>query len=278
MKKEPPKGLTFTPSNHRYRLDGLPVRGVTGLISAGMPKDQLIPWAASIAAEYALDHLDSLGTMDRAEAIKLMKWEHRNVRDAAGITGTAVHKMAEQLVNTGECEVDDDLAGYVEGFAAFLDEWQIKPIVTERPVANRKDWYAGTFDLICTSPFLQDGKPVMIDLKTSKGIYGETALQCAAYSKAEFYMDHDGAEQPMIDLAATYVAHVTPMDRDGQNTRYEGKPLGTTLYQLAESPEQITEHYGMFLAAAYTAKTAKVRDGLAKEALTPTPIETKEVA
>lgn len=272
--KPPAKGLSFTPSGHRYRLDGKPVRGVTGLIGGGTPKDALIPWAAEIAAVYALDHIEQIKNLDRDEAVRLMKWEHRNVRDSAGITGTAVHRLADQLATTGEVDVEPEFASYVEGFAAFLDDWQITAVLTERPCANRKDWWAGTFDLLATSPLLMSaeeitaGHVVQIDLKTSKGVYGETAMQTAAYSKAEFYMDSDGNEQPMPTVLRTYVAHVTPMDRDGEHARYEGRPLGTSLYPLAASPEDIETHYAMFLASAYTAKTAKIRDGYGRTPLT----------
>ena len=38
----------------------------------------------------------------------------------------------------------------------------------------------------------------LLDIKTTRsGIYGETALQIAAYRNAEFYLDADGEEQPM---------------------------------------------------------------------------------
>lgn len=271
--------LTFTASNHRYRLDNKPVRGVTGLIGGGTPKDALIPWAAAVAAEYALDHIEEIKNLDRDEAVRVMKWAHRDVRDSAGITGTAVHKLAEQLATTGEVDVVDDYAGYVEGFAAFLDYWQINAVLTERPCANRKDWWAGTFDLLATSPLLLTpdeiaaGWVVQIDLKTSKGVYGETGMQTAAYSRAEFYLDGDGVEQSMPKIKATYVAHVTPMDRDAEHARYEGRPLGTSLYLLAGSPEEIDQQYQWFLASAYTAKTAKLRDALGKTPITPTVLK-----
>ncbi|MDJ0319784.1 hypothetical protein [Pseudarthrobacter sp. PS3-L1] len=261
-------GLSFSPAGHRYKLDGLPVTGVTTLIGEGVPKGALIPWAAEMAALWAMDHLEQLPVMPADEAVREMKWAWRKHRDDAGATGTAVHKMAEQLSRTGEVDADADLLGYVEGFAAFLDEWQITPVLLERPCGNRTHHYAGTFDMYATSPLLAGGKLVQIDLKTSKGVYGETALQLAAYARAEFYIDEDGNEQPMPEVFATYVAHVTPMDREGAHARYGDRPLGTSLYPMADSPEQINEHMGWFLAAAYTAKAKKARELLAREPLT----------
>ena len=264
----PATGLTFSPAGHRYKLDGLPVTGVTTLIGEGVPKGALIPWAAEMAGQWALDHLAQLPAMPADEVLREMKWAWRKHRDDAGATGTAVHHLAEQLSRTGEVDADADLISYVEGFAQFLDEWHITPVLLERPCGNRTHHYAGTFDMYATSPLLAGGKLVQIDLKTSKGVYGETALQLAAYSRAEFYLDELGVEQPMPEVHATFVAHVTPMDRAGAHERYGDRPLGTSLYAMAESPEQIDEHFGWFLAAAYTAKAKKARELLAREPLT----------
>lgn len=266
-----PSGLVFNAASHRYKLDGKSIRGVTGLMSAGLPKDALIGWAAEQAAIAYLGsraEFSVLAEADPDEFTKRLKWAHREVRDAAAVTGTRVHHLAEELARTGEVAADDDVAGYIDGYADFLDLWQITPVLMERPVANRKDWWAGTFDLLATSPFLAGGKIVQIDLKTSKGVYGETALQTAAYSRAEFYVTDDGHEVPMPKVHATYVAHVTPLDREGINVRYAGRPNGTTLYPMAETPEEIDHHYDLFKAAAYTAKTAKERDQLGRTPLT----------
>lgn len=264
------KGLTFTHNGHRYRLDGLPVTGVTTILNGGVPKPALVRWAPRVVAEWVTDpenrqHLDELLMGDPEAAIRELKELPTKVRDEAGVRGTAVHDHAEVLHNTGEAvDVPEELVPYVEGYVEFLDKWQIHTLLTERPVANRKDWYAGKFDLFCTSPFLAGGKPVQIDLKTSNGVYGETALQTAAYAKAEFYIDEDGNEHPLPEIAATYVAHVTK--------------TGTQLYQLAADREQIEEHYRMFLAAAYTHKTTKLRESIITEPLDTPTIEMSAVA
>lgn len=272
--KPPAKGLSFTHNGHRYKLDGKPVTGVTTLIGGGVPKPALIAWAPRIVAEWVTDpdhrqDLEILLASNRDHAIRELKSIPTKERDAAGERGTEVHHYAEAVATTGEVDVPEELAGYIEGYVRFLEDFQITVMHTEMSVGNRTHWYAGTLDMICTSPFLARGKPVMIDLKTSKYVYGETALQNAAYSRAEFH-GLDGDEHPLPEVHASYVAHVTPMDREGLNARYGDKPLGTSLYQLANSPEQIDEQFGMFLAAAYIAKTAKTRDAYITEPI-PTP-------
>jgi hypothetical protein len=260
--------LTFTPSGHRYKLDGKPVTGVTTLINGGVPKPALVYWAAKVVAEYVQENpldVEALRNDSEKDLVRELAKLPNQKRDDAGVRGTAVHALADKLVHGGEVEAPEDIVPYVEGYAAFLDEWQITPVLTERPCANRTNWWAGTFDLFATSPFLADGQVIEIDLKTSNGVYGETGLQTAAYAKAEFYLDADGKEQPLPHVAATYVAHVTP--------------AGTVLYQLAKDRDQIDQQYQMFLAAAYTHKTAKLRDAIITEPLTiPTNTELKASA
>lgn len=277
--KTAPKGLTFTHNGHRYKLDGLPVTGVTTILNGGVPKPALVYWAGKTVAEFVEANpleVESLRTCEGVDFVRELAGVPAKVRDDAGVTGTAVHDFAEALAATGTVEdVPEELAGYVEGYADFLDRFQISPLLMERPCASRKDWYAGKFDMIGTSPLLNDSQPIMIDLKTSKFVYGETGLQTAAYSLAEFYMDEDGNEQPLPEIVATYVAHVTPMDRVGPNARYGEAPLGTTLYPLAKNRDEMKGHYAMFLAAAYTHKTTKLRDSIVGE---PVTTEQKAVA
>lgn len=277
--KTPAKGLTFTHNGHRYKLDGLPVTGVTTILNGGIPKPALVYWAGKTVAEYVEANpaeIESLRNREDVDLVRELAAVPAKVRDDAGVTGTAVHDFAEILAATGTVEdVPDELAGYVEGYADFLDRFQITPLLMERPCASRADWFAGKFDMIATSPLLNDGQPVMIDLKTSKYVYGETGLQCAAYSLAEFFIDVDGNEHPMPEIVATYVAHVTPMDRNGVNERYAAAPLGTTLYPLAKNRDEMKGHYAMFLAAAYTHKTTKLRDAIVGE---PVTTEQKAVA
>lgn len=259
------KGLVFNERAHRYRMDGKHVTGVTTILGGGIPKPALIRWAPRTVAEWVANpenrsELDSLLIGSTADAIKFLAGIPNQMRDDAAERGTEVHDLAEQLNLTGEVNAPDDLLGFITGYLDFMDTWQITPVLAENIAGNREHWYSGKFDLIATSPYLAGGRPVMIDLKTSKGVYWETALQCAAYARAEFYMDADGKETPFPELAATYVAHVTPMDRDGLNARYEGRPLGTSLYQLSGSPAEIDQHFQQFLHAKAVFEDAKARD------------------
>lgn len=187
-----------TKTGHYYKLDGRRVTGVTTLINGGLPKPKLIDWAAREVAEYVADNsddVDDLRARGRDQLVDFLKERHNAARDRAARRGTSIHTLAERLVAGHEVDVPEELVGHVESCARFLDDWRIEPVIVERPVASREWWYSGTPDLIGDLP---DGTRRILDYKSGRsGIWGETALQVAAYARAEFYLDANGDEQPI---------------------------------------------------------------------------------
>ena len=145
-----------------------------------------------------------MGRAPMVEALKNVPWQ---VRDEAAIRGTDVHALAEKLINGEEVQVPDHLVSRVEGLAKLLDEFQIQPLLTEVSVGNRKLWYAGRLDTVSV---INDVNWVL-DFKTSSGVYGETALQTAAYARAEFYVEDDkwDEEKPLPRIERIGVIHIT---------------------------------------------------------------------
>jgi hypothetical protein len=228
--------LKFAEKTHRYWLDGKPVPGVTTLLGKGLPKPALVYWSAKCVAEYAIDNPDgvealrAIGRDAGVAALKQIPWQKR---DEAAVRGTDVHALAEQIIHGNEVEVPEHLLGYVEGYTRWLDQFKAEPIVTEVPVANRAHWWAGKPDAVVRL----GGETWLLDWKTSSGVYGETALQTAAYASAEFYLGPDGPddEQPMPHIDRIGVVHITPD--------------GSSLYDLGD----IAEAYGVFRHVAYVA-------------------------
>lgn len=208
-------GLKFYPRSHRYKLDGQWVPGVTTLIKKGLPSPALIYWAAKTVAEWVADNdaaLEQMRHMGRAPlvaALKEVPWEKR---DQAAVRGTDVHALAEQVVNGDPVDIPEHLIGYVQGYVDWLDKTDLKPHSTERPVGSRMWRYAGTYDLIAELW----GETWLLDVKTASGVYGNNALQLAAYAGAEFYVDADGVERPMPKIDRLGVLHV----QDGETTLY----------------------------------------------------------
>jgi hypothetical protein len=199
---------------HWYKLDGKKVDGVTTLLGDGLPKKALMYWSAKQVAEYVADNSDNvrsyMDTLSREQLVKLLKEVPWEKRDRAAVRGTQVHTLAEKLVHGEEVEVPDELDGYVRSCVDFLNDWQVQPVLVEATVASRRWRYAGTLDLVAD---VADGSRGIFDYKTSEsGIWPETILQQAAYRFAEFYLDGDGAEQPVADLGITaaFGVHIRP--------------------------------------------------------------------
>ncbi|MGE3449003.1 MAG: hypothetical protein AB7H92_15650 [Microbacteriaceae bacterium] len=203
------EGRSFGRATHWYvDANGLKIPGVTSILSDGVPKPALVGWGIRTVAEYAVDHWDEVADLAPSERLKVLKGSPYADRDAAANRGTQVHALAEQLVQGAEVDVPDELAGHVESYVRFLDEWQPEPVLVERTVVNYTVGYAGTLDLVARFP-CWPGETVLADLKTNRsGIYGETGLQLAAYRYAEFFVDDDGTEKPMPAIDRVVVVHV----------------------------------------------------------------------
>jgi hypothetical protein len=205
-------GLKFYPRSHRYKLDGAWVPGVTTILGKGIAKPFLVDWAAREVAKFAAGNLEVLNALEDEDArYDLLKTAHNRHRDRSAVRGTDVHAIAEKLLHGDEVEIPAHLEGYVGGYVRFLDAWRPTPIITERPCASRANWYAGTADAFVTLP---SGERLLMDWKTGKNVYGEVALQLAAYRNAEFYVDENDDEQPVPEVDGLAVVHVTPTGTD----------------------------------------------------------------
>jgi hypothetical protein len=193
-------------SGHSYTIDGSPVPGVTTILKT-LDKPALIDWAARTTAEYALDHWAELGRLAPSKRLDALRGARFAENRRAIATGKRVHTLAEALVAGAEVDVPEELAGYVEAYVRFLDEWQIEPLLTEAVVASRRYRYCGTLDVLARVPALDE--LWLFDVKTGKGVYPETGLQLAAYASAEVYVDADG-EHPMPHVHRLAAVHVRP--------------------------------------------------------------------
>jgi hypothetical protein len=187
-----------TAKGHHYKdAVGARVPGVTTIIGDGIPKPALITWAANATAEYAVDNWDNLSTLAPAQRLKRLQAARYDAKDAAAKRGTEVHKAAEKLLADQEVQVPDDIAGHVEAYARFLDEFKVEPVHVEFSCISYKWGYAGTADLCAWLQLPERGRVLTLDdLKTSRsGIFGETALQLAGYLFADVWVV-DGKEIP----------------------------------------------------------------------------------
>ena len=100
--------------------------------------------------------------------------------------GTKVHAWAEILVrDEGAIPTDlPDDAAIRERVRHYAHWWKAsgwKLRLSEAMVVDPAAGYGGTFDLLA---YDRDGRTVLADIKTGKGIYREAILQLAAYGYA----------------------------------------------------------------------------------------------
>lgn len=200
-----------TPKGHYYTIDGKRAVGVTTALNA-LPKN-LTRWAARTVAEHVADNLPTVTAMfhagGRQPAVDYLTGLPNQIRDEAGERGTAVHEIVFDLARGEAVDVPLDLAPYVRGALAYLDDWQPETVLAETVVASYTHQYCGTLDSIQDVPGL--GR-VLVDWKTSRGLYGNHALQLPAYRYAEVYLDDAGAEHPMVEVEAAFILHIKPDD------------------------------------------------------------------
>ena len=152
-------------------------------------------WAAAETAKYAVTMRNTWIDLDEQAAIDLLKREPLRSLNRAADRGTDVHAIADNYATTGRPPQVLVHTGYVDAMLAFFADHQPLPILAEKTVFGAAG-YAGSFDMVCRLPALDD-RLCILDYKTSKAIYPDTAAQLAAYANAEQYIDDNDTMQPM---------------------------------------------------------------------------------
>lgn len=129
--------------------------------------------------------------------------EAEMIKNEAGIKGDKIHKATEDIDKGLEIKYDDKYINRTTGFEEelsteeyeailsyrdYIDKEQPELIASEMTVFNKEDSeeeYAGTLDRIFG--IYNDGvrQIYIVDIKTSKSIYKDMALQLSAYSNAD---------------------------------------------------------------------------------------------
>jgi hypothetical protein len=191
---DPESGLRF------YTWQGVEYPSVTSVRNlAGMPH-KLANWRTNQVIERAMTEYPTLGTMlGSSTPEQVASWLRRAAnekRDKAAGVGTRVHDAAQSGMTLDKAPAD--IAPYLIQHKRWLEKSKVEVLLVERQVWSPSIGFAGTFDLIGRFP--STGQIMMIDLKTGAGTYPEHALQCEAYSRADFVGEDD-----VIDDEATAI-------------------------------------------------------------------------
>ena len=240
--KAPATRIQKRGKGHSYYLDGVKAPGVTTVLSNGIPKPALQGWAAKMCAQFVVNRLNVTRNadgdvrivadqlvedayawnetrdygrerinrsepLDRAALEKILTNVRYRDRDEASARGTEVHMLAEKLAAGETVDVPDELAGHVDAYLEFLEDWQPANAMLECVFVNREWCYMGKGDIIADFHHMawtsgpNVGQPMgrgLLDIKTSRsGIFAETALQTEGYAHCETIVHDDGTESPM---------------------------------------------------------------------------------
>jgi hypothetical protein len=207
------------------------VTQITGML----PSKNLIDWAGTATAEYAVNHWASLSAMPAATRFKKLERGRYETTDPAKKRGTEVHRLGEALIWGDEDnppEIPDELRGYVEAYADFLRVFRPKPVATELIVASRRHRFCGTADLVADMPDVLWEDAIipasrwLLDLKTGeKGVYAEAALQLCGYEHADVFAADDGSEPDERPMAWLEIAHCGVVHLSSES--WELRPVDT---------------------------------------------------
>lgn len=200
---------------HGYTIDGEKVPGVTTILNT-LPKDALINWAARVTAEAAVDRWAELDKLSPTQKLKELTDARWNVTKEAALRGTEIHALSDRIAQ-GEAVDPGEHRGPVEAYARFLDRWDVEILGTEAPCGSTRFKFAGTLDSIAIIHGLAQvpefahlaDSPVMLDLKSGRGVYESAALQLAAYAACDVWQPNGpDSEEPMPAVAGLFVAHI----------------------------------------------------------------------
>lgn len=153
------------------------------------------------------------------------------ILDNAADRGTRLHRAVEFQLKYGFRNVDDDCAGYFDGFLKFMEQhkdW--KPVHSEFRFYHPALLYAGTADLIFETP----QGTVLVDLKTTAQAHLKMwGIQLAAYQQGIEAFDKT------VKIGATAVLQMKPDGRyvlHNVKTDFSTFLACYTIYNFKEEP------------------------------------------
>lgn len=208
----------FTPgaiqrsADHQYTYEGKTYPGVTGVLKVLDKSGPLMAWAARNTAEAAIEQVKNLpsllASVGAEGVVRALTARSGWKRDEAANLGTEVHALADLVVNAKPTPpMAEAVRSRVLAYAAWwkASGWKLR--LSEALVVNPDMGYGGTFDLLA---YDREGRTVLADVKTGKGVYREAVLQLCAYGLAQYVAPMGSpTAYPMPKPDRYVVLHVT---------------------------------------------------------------------
>lgn len=241
--------IDFYPDSHRYKLLGektflISATAVTGMLDKSQA---LIPWAVNLDLDYIKQYLEERAgqkfTLEELEPIiEEARKKHTEKKEEAATNGSIVHDYAERFARsimdgTKQPEIDSEWPEQVlQGISAFLEWFNANDVhfhATESLVYSKKLKIVGTADAVASV----NGEHVLIDYKTSKGVYSEYHYQAAGY----FEMWNE--EHKELQLTGAKILHFSKEDGSFNVVDVINlKEAVKTFKSLAKSKENLKEY------------------------------------
>lgn len=165
--------------------------GVTGFLSI-INKPALVPWAKKEALSLVegalvkrLDGKNSARIVLNKAWIDNLLYDAKKrpdlLKDQAADLGTKAHSFIDLIIHGQEPkEVPSEIEGPVKAFKDWWKSSGIELVLGDTKVASPIYEFGGSLDALG----IRNGRYIILDWKTSGGIYSEYALQVAAYGQA----------------------------------------------------------------------------------------------
>jgi hypothetical protein len=186
----PQKGLRHDAGHRYYYRDKGPFPSASTIAGVIDKSGPLVGWAKRVAAETAVHNHTHVGDLIAQQgedvAVAYVASTPDLQRDAAADLGSSVHRIANEI-NTGASSMTPEQKPYIDGYLDWYHTVGPDIRYSECMVINLTEGCAGTFDIGAVI----NGSWVLLDIKTGKHVYEETAIQLAIYDIAEFSATED---------------------------------------------------------------------------------------
>jgi hypothetical protein len=207
---------------YKNTITGTEQPGVSAIVNM-MPKGALTPWAARLAAEFAVGHMDDVSTLlkekdGQKRAIDWIKGASSRFSEKAAAEGTSVHHYTEAVARAVMNKTKPKAEGmppgmlpYLKQYVRFLQEFDAEPVMLENIVWDDEIGYAGRLDAVFRLRAIDDSL-VIVDTKSgASGVWDSVALQQTAYRYAKHWFNEEtDTMELMPEIKKTYALWLRP--------------------------------------------------------------------
>lgn len=208
--------------------------GVTTILGAAIPKPALLPWSLKMMGENVKAELmnlkEPLNEVVIDKIVAAGKQIYKKVASDAADLGSRAHKAIDNIIKGETPIVTEDIAPCVEAFREWNKSSGLTIELGDTRLGSRLFGYGGSLDMLA----LRGNDPVLIDLKTSKGIWPEMGFQISAYAKA--FQETFGVEvkEALILRVGKDKAEFEVKKLSNLNETFQGFLAALKLYSLSK--------------------------------------------